>query len=329
MTDVALSSKEHELKTKTLGYWISDKPRLPLLDLRKISHRPRSVDQSVWEHVVHIPINEVSNRSFELPPRNVTFAIMMNNSCDCNTAASLLIGRKPWKIEYAIILDETEATRESSNDTETVVKWPLPRLWEPDSMVKNILLPLLQERCDRVSEIWDLGAGAGRDVCFLAESLPQSAVVAFDHRYRQETDPIHAFFQRRRVDTNTRVSCIDVTELKSFSCQCLFMVRYWNLTLAQRVALEAHEGTLIAISHFGKPHQGAEWPFKHPKERHVLERDQLSQLFRDWNIIYDKVSQDSDHGRTLIQFVAEKPSVSEHQTLRSSSAGKRPWREVH
>jgi hypothetical protein len=84
---------------------------------------------------------------------------------------------------------------------------PLPRLWQPDPMIQNVLLPLLMEqpwllkassfvsccvnhhhqqqqqqddgnvmmmkkkksRC--WGEIWDLGAGSGRDACFLAEEL--------------------------------------------------------------------------------------------------------------------------------------------------------------
>ncbi len=79
-------------------------------------------------------------------------------------------------------------------------------------------------------------------------------------------------------------------------------------------------GTLIAISHFCKPHEGASWKFDHPKESSVLDRWELRNLFtgssntdcerkfdsQRWEILIDDVIVDGDHGRTLTQFVAKK-----------------------
>lgn len=47
--------------------------------------------------------------------------------------------------------------------------------------------------------------------------------------------------------------------------------------------------------------------------KHVLERNELGDLFQQataatWKVLYDDVAQDSDHGRPLIQFVAQKIS---------------------
>lgn len=102
-------------------------------------------------------------------------------------------------------------------------------------------------------------------------------------------------------------------------------------------------GTIFAISHFCKPHEGAEWNFDHPKESSVLERWELKDLFggavshsvvandradgkidrtkleiancmrygyttNKWQILHDDVCFDGDHGRTLIQFVVRKVS---------------------
>jgi len=102
-------------------------------------------------------------------------------------------------------------------------------------------------------------------------------------------------------------------------------------------------GTIFAISHFCKPHEGAEWNFEHPKESSVLERWELKELFggavndnivanegfngkddrtkteivdgirngyktKKWEILHDDICFDGDHGRTLIQFVARKVS---------------------
>lgn len=78
-------------------------------------------------------------------------------------------------------------------------------------------------------------------------------------------------------------------------------------------------GTLVAISHFCKPHDGASWNFDHPKEVSVLNRWELKCMFGDdvceetngeidkkWQILKDEIISDGDHGRTLIQFVARK-----------------------
>mmetsp|Transcript_12402 Transcript_12402/g.22441 ORF Transcript_12402/g.22441 Transcript_12402/m.22441 type:complete len:105 (+) Transcript_12402:249-563(+) len=90
-------------------------------------------------------------------------------------------------------------------------------------------------------------------------------------------------------------------------------------------------GTLIAISHFCKPKEGASWNFDHPRESSVLDRWELKSLFGDdddddddalfengkdgekkvvqkkkWKIVKDDIVPDGDHGRTLIQFIAKK-----------------------
>ena len=86
-------------------------------------------------------------------------------------------------------------------------------------------------------------------------------------------------------------------------------------------------GTLIAISHFCKPKEGASWNFDHPRESSVLDRWELRSLFsgdgdavfengkdgekkkvqkKKWKIVKDDIVPNGDHGRTLIQFIAKK-----------------------
>jgi hypothetical protein len=68
-------------------------------------------------------------------------------------------------------------------------------------------------------------------------------------------------------------------------------------------------GTLFALSHFCKPYSGAPWDFDHPKEKSVLERDELKTLFENtkrWQILHNELANDGDHGRTLIRFVAKR-----------------------
>jgi hypothetical protein len=55
------------------------------------------------------------------------------------------------------------------------------------------------------------------------------------------------------------------------------------------------------------------------QEKHVLERYELRDLFvpqpstaggaATWKVLYDEVALDSDHGRTMIHFVAQRLSI--------------------
>jgi len=235
-------------------------------------------------------------------------------------------------------------------------------------------------------EIWDLGAGSGRDVCFLAEELKYHflsvegkeqrtafRIVAMDQRYRSKRNPqsstnsnsttarlseqeeCQSFWTRRRVGGCIECMEIDLmnseaqeTVLKEMAKRALrrpagsettekrllviVAVRFWNRSLVENFIsqglkdlIHSHSTQdigsptiIFAISQFGKPSLGAPWEFEHPKEKHVLERTELSNLFtpRDagqsgtWQILHDRVVADSDHGRTLIQFVAESSSRS-------------------
>ena len=265
--DEESNGQNRKLVLRSLDFWRQDPERTPLLDVRSTptsTPGQQECDDSIT--VAHIPLADLSSRNFELPPRNVRFAVLFDNSCNLDALEEILLGRKPWKVVYGInTSDKDQALLEIPNSLQ---QFPKPRLWEPDTMVRDVLLPVLLERTKPAQEIWDLGAGAGRDVCFLAESLPQATtVVAFDHRYRNETDPIHAFFERRGVAKNTKVCCTNVANISQFTCDCLYMVRYWNRTLVQRISEQARSSTVVAVSQFGKPHVGADWPFAHPKVR--------------------------------------------------------------
>jgi hypothetical protein len=281
---------------------------------------------------------------------------------------------------------------------------PLPRLWKPDPMVEHVLLPLLllqptpfgqsvaHIRLDNDEtiasssssvEVWDLGAGLGRDVCFLAEELlyhwnttyPTTTwmngknnthhlptpwrVIGFDQRYRNVhvNDSID-FWKRRHVDTITACQLVDFSRIRHVTdlfemtpaptshdknhhhhhcrrvVRCIYAVRYWNKLLFQSIIHAGlkndpwlPKGTIVAISHFGKASIHSTWDFPHPKEQHVLERYELRDMFTNptitrndplggtsnmsdplpssWQILHDKVVLDSDHGRTIIQFVAQ------------------------
>lgn len=250
---------------------------------------------------------DLSTRLFELPPRQVPLVLWVDESTNLDAALNLLQGtqrkQKPWNVQAILRGGPVYAPD------------MLPRLWDPDSMVENILLPLLKETTP--AEVWDLGAGVGRDVVFLAESLRDRPVVALDQRYAKQAEPFWEFCQRRKVSQWTSCCAVSLEQTGNFQSRleqaadrvgCFYAVRFWNKALFRCILDSAailRNGTLVAISHFGKATPDAEWPHAHPKQ--VLERYELRDMVQgsDWNILCDRVVTDSDHGRTLIQFVVQ------------------------
>ncbi|GAX11807.1 hypothetical protein FisN_7Lh192 [Fistulifera solaris] len=264
---------------------------------------------------VHIPPHDLPNRLFELPPRQVPLFLWVDDeTTNLLDVLYILQGtarkQKPWIIE-AILRGDLDQKAWSVPKT-------LPRLWEPDSMVENILLPLLKESSNAL-EVWDLGAGVGRDVVFLAETLRDRTIVAMDQRYVKQALPFLEFCQRRQVSQWTCCRAVRLDPISEFQSileeswdkvGCFYAVRFWNKVLF-RCILDAapvlQNGTILAISHFGKATPDSDWPHIHPNSKQVLDRYELRDMVQGtaWKICCDRVVTDSDHGRTLIQFVAQ------------------------
>lgn len=162
--------------------------------------------------VVHLPLDSLlsGERSCELPPRHVPFAILVGSGEDDEERARELFfattsrrtgkSRKVWNVRQMLLDDSAlweEAHRRNlvaveaddehrlDNDEDEQRRTPVrprPRLWEPDPIVRTGVLPFLFDVIDRAMRdnntkndnassflVWDLGSGAGRDVCFLAE----------------------------------------------------------------------------------------------------------------------------------------------------------------
>uniref|UniRef100_A0A7S4EQY1 Uncharacterized protein n=1 Tax=Pseudo-nitzschia australis TaxID=44445 RepID=A0A7S4EQY1_9STRA len=213
-------------------------------------------------------------------------------------------------------------------------KFPLARLWQPDPMIANILFPLMVKAYDNnqrslsgeaLLEVWDLAAGAGRDVAFLAEELfavnKTHQVIAVDHRYNdKETKIVNDFWDRRGIGKQTTSLKLNLSHWKTLEqamasaftqkqVAAMFCVRFWKQDLVEAIANSASifPGVLFALSHFCKPSLGATWDFDHPSKKTVLERNQLHDIFHaKWDILHDEISLDSDHGRTMIHFVARR-----------------------
>lgn len=170
-------------------------------------------------------------------------------------------------------------------------------------------------------------------------------VTGFDHRYKKkEKETVTNFWDRRGIANQTNCVQMDVSKwgnlekymqkptAKEFSqandtdpilnhlsrpdeyhrlLLCLFCVRFWKPELVADIAKSSilRSGTIFGISHFCKPYDGAKWIFDHPSEKTVIERNHLNQLFQEsskWEILHDEIAMDSDHGRTMIHFIARK-----------------------
>ena len=194
--------------------WYEVRNDLPLLDIRN-DHEYYGKGRHSVIGSIHIPLSHVKHRSYELPPRNNAFAVLVPATLQdrqeaiqlirefflCQTPLSnndkkINVNRPrapmPWKVPLVLLseddtnwkqakelkcLEESLDDFSSTTSSSSFIFRPLPRLWQPDSMVKDILLPRLVELLSLsqpsvknghgstvVNEIWDLGAGAGRDV---------------------------------------------------------------------------------------------------------------------------------------------------------------------
>ena len=312
--------------------------------------------------VVPIPMSVVQKRSFELPARHVKFDILVSEA-DLEPADSFLCGshRKrpnPWKVVHVLldteefwsqakkmgmvdggcsqVVDEQQNKRQKMELVDTANtstksrkrKFPFPRLWQPDPMVETVLFSHLVKQDSSTNEpkqVWDLAAGAGRDVAFLAEELLAAdnpyQIVAIDHRYNEkERNIVNDFWGRRGIQDQTTSLKLNLSQWNSLESAmasvlttdqvaAMFCVRFWKPELVKDIAQSKsiHPGVLFGISHFCKPSLGASWNFDHPSEKTVLERNQLSELFQSqWDILHDEIALDSDHGRTMIHFVARR-----------------------
>ena len=268
---------------------------------------------------------------------------------------------------------------------------PLPRLWRPDPLVRDSVLPALLRTIDAggddaaAAEVWDLGSGAGRDLCYLAEEARAHWSRRRLRRWRggggrprdgtdrgEPTAPfplrfvgvdVHKssrrkclpLFERRGVADYARSRLLDLSKVdvdvraevervcrrsaagatcggadhegdgnekkdddKHGSAHgawcgpliCAYAVRYINRDLFRYLAspfCPLPIGFVFATSNFCKPYDGAGWDFDHPKERNVLDRTELRDIFKGsalWEVTRDDISKDDDLGRTLVRFVA-------------------------
>ena len=202
---------------------------LPLVDLRsqqEFNKRQLSLVKANCSTfadkvpIVNLPLDTLlsGERSCELPPRHVEFAILIpqNHSfTDCCPIHQLFFdtqskstsqSRKPWLVRQVLMEDERfwENAKRTGllvdvvclNEGDTPPFRRGARLWKPDPLVASDVHSLLKEWLqtsnyisathyevnepsnshyvkESMGVVLDLGSGAGRDICFLAEELKE------------------------------------------------------------------------------------------------------------------------------------------------------------
>ena len=306
-------SNDVTCETVNLNQWLhktsSHLKRLPLIDLRPKEDFEKRHLRKDLSTIVNLPFSDLisGERSCELPPRNTEFALLVPAQIDgkeiedfffATTSKATLQSRKPWLVRQ-IIQETSEFWKEAkrleimSNSSSGVQSLPMPRLWKPDQMVEHKLLPMLKDRLENSNKnenivIWDLGSGAGRDVCFLAEELMCSVgtqeeegftstirVVGFDN-HKGSPRRSAPLWKNRMVHDSTESRLVNLKKLelleenikKESNLVCMYAIRYLNRRMLECIATQTalKAGCIFAISHFCKE-EGVEWNWDHPKVR--------------------------------------------------------------
>jgi hypothetical protein len=199
-----------------------------------------------------------SSSSFVMDPQHVKQQ-QQQQHVPWNIPLVLLAGDELWQHAKELGMLLCDDTRDDADGNHPwTIPPPQPRLWQPHPMIEYHVLPLLQTNVailqqqahqqqppllnqdgnhhDEPSynnynnnhhfvevEIWDLGSGAGRDVCFLAESLTLQQqqqqlpsyhvmVCGIDHLLASAHRCL-PFWKRRRVDSHTCSLLLDLHQV--------------------------------------------------------------------------------------------------------------------
>lgn len=280
--------------------------RLPIVDIRESQDR-QTLSANDAAVVVRLPFYTLlsGERSYELPPRHVPFVLLTDENVldsaraffGATSSKATQQSRKPWLVPQVLLSNDSfwkdasnlgivkdEYTKSTMENNSFKIQ---SRLWQPDPLVKNVLWPLLRDGTTVSSpppphseQVWDLGSGAGRDVCFLAEQAKASGkqhytFVGIDN-HKGSVKRCLPFWKHRHVEDYTEARNLNLNkiplvedEMTNQTVVCLYAVRFWNEKLVKCIAAngELKPGTLFGVSHFCKPYPGAPWDFDHPKVR--------------------------------------------------------------
>jgi tellurite methyltransferase len=257
----------------------------------------RSAQEFAAHHLAgsgHIPLEELTERRGELPPRDVPVLVVAGDGPRAEDAArqveALGYARIAWLDASPLTLPETLL----SDDP------PVP-LWRPSPFLEEIVDRLPDPRGAR-ARVLDLAAGAGRESVFMA--LRGYQVEACDHD-RGALEKAAAMALRHGVSITTAMRDLERRDpgLPVGAHEVVMVFRFLHRPLLPRIASAVAPGGFVVYEtylrgqeRFGRP--------KHP--RFLLDPGELPRHFPDFTIErYEERTPES--GPMLARLLARRP----------------------
>jgi len=205
----------------------------PVIDLRRSRDGNRVLIGSL-----HLPAEEWSDRSLELPPRKHKFSILFSSKDEESlVCAAMIKDHFGADVAFSIDIDdeiESELFWASfptnlitiggslGSEIELFLSTKEQRLWQPSSFLHEFLESFemwtaSSQIQNRQFHILDAGCGTGRNAIFLAQSILSSIIVAVDNR-RSMIEKAEKFVKRSKVKDQVQCKIADIDEfIDSFS----------------------------------------------------------------------------------------------------------------
>ncbi|MBN2865647.1 MAG: class I SAM-dependent methyltransferase [Thiotrichales bacterium] len=236
----------------------------------------------------------------ELPASPAEFFLV--GSAQAIEEASIFLDSKAYKVSGSLVI-ETPETMQVWGDKLPgllVSGAKSKALWSPNSLLVEFTEQVaLDVKSIRPSAL-DLGCGGGRDAVFLAKQGWQVSAIDNENRVIKRAKQLAL-----RSGASVKFRCCD---LKNTGCltdqtfDLVMVMRFLNRDLFEPIKQRIKPGGWLVFQTFT---EGVE-KFGSPKNPNfILKRDELSQVFKDFKIITDRMETLSD-GRPVVSFIAQK-----------------------
>lgn len=244
------------------------------------------------------------------------------NQLPAAPAVLFLVGDKPEIEEASIFLDAKgyEVNGSLVINENTLVFWQRSlqqdwtegkeskQLWQPSRIVLDWLENYRNDLDIERPTVLDLGCGGGRDAVFLAKQ--KMSVTAIDNkgnvlkRAKQLAQNSGAQVTFKCCDLSKTVKTEDDECLPAGKFDVILAVRFLNRALLSQLSNKLSPNGFLLWETFVDNGEFLESP-KNPN--FILKTGELAEVFKDLNIITDKIQKISD-GRPVNAFIARKPA---------------------
>jgi rhodanese-related sulfurtransferase len=245
----------------------------------------------------HLPLDELSTRRGELPPRDAALLVVAGDGARAEEAArrveDLGYGRVAW-------LDASPAELPEG----LLSDGPARPLWRPSPFLEQVAERLPDPRAAR-RRVLDLAAGAGRESVFMA--LRGYQVDAWDHD-RGALDKAAAMARRHGVTIATETCDFETREprLPVAAHDVVMVFRFLHRPLFPRIAAAVAPGGFVVYEtylrgqeRFGRP--------RHP--RFLLDSGELPRHFPGFDVErYEELT--PEEGPMLARLLARRPQTT-------------------